>query len=50
MWAKYWYHNVHRSTGFRAYKSKSEEVPEHLQDLLEECQEAYEELLTHSEG
>lgn len=50
IWAKYWYHNVHRSTGFRAYKSKSEEVPEHLQDLLEECQEAYEELLTHSEG
>jgi hypothetical protein len=50
IWAKYWYHNVHRSTGFRSYKSKSDELPEHLNGLLEECQEAYEELLTHADG
>ncbi|MFD2531730.1 sulfotransferase-like domain-containing protein [Gracilimonas halophila] len=48
VWAKYWYHNVHRSTGFRAYKAKNEPFPEELKDLLEECQEAYEELLTYA--
>ncbi|HET8864301.1 MAG TPA: sulfotransferase family protein [Gracilimonas sp.] len=48
VWAKYWYHNVHRSTGFRAYKAKNEPFPEELEDLLEECQEAYEELLTYA--
>lgn len=48
VWAKYWYHNVHRSTGFRAYKAKTEPFPEELEDLLEECQEAYEELLTYA--
>lgn len=50
IWAKYWYHNVHRSTGFRSYKSNNEELPDHLNGLLEECQEAYEELLTHADG
>ncbi|MBO6585737.1 MAG: sulfotransferase family protein [Gracilimonas sp.] len=48
VWAKYWYHNVHRSTGFRAYKSKNEPFPEELEDLLEECQEAYDELLEYA--
>lgn len=48
VWAKHWYHNVHRSTGFRAYKSKNEPFPEELEDLLEECQEAYEKLLTYA--
>lgn len=50
VWAKYWYHNVHRSTGFRAYKPKTEPFPEELEDLLEECQEAYEELLEYAVG
>lgn len=44
IWAKFWYHNVHRSTGFQQYKSKDDEVPEELQDLLEECTELYEKL------
>ncbi len=45
VWAKHWYHNVHRSTGFRSYKSKNEELPENLKELHDQCQEAYEELL-----
>lgn len=48
VWAKYWYHNVHRSTGFKAYKAKNEELPERLKELYEDCQEAYEELLDHA--
>ncbi len=50
VWAKYWYHTVHRSTGFRAYKPKNEPVPEELQGLLEECEEAYEKLLKYATG
>ena len=45
VWAKYWYHNVHRSTGFRAYKSKNDPFPEELEDLLERSQEAYDKLM-----
>ncbi|MFN1834642.1 sulfotransferase family protein [Balneola sp. MJW-20] len=45
VWARHWYHNVHRSTGFRLYKPKNEPFPEHLEDLLEECQDAYDKLM-----
>lgn len=45
IWAKHWYHNVHRSTGFAAYRKKTESFPTHLEDLLMECEEIYEELL-----
>ncbi len=48
VWAKYWYHNVHRSTGFKAYQSRKEPFPEELKDLLEECQVAYEKLLEYA--
>ncbi|HNP20178.1 MAG TPA: sulfotransferase family protein [Fulvivirga sp.] len=37
IWAKHWYHNVHKSTGFGTYERKIEEVPEHVKPLLEEC-------------
>lgn len=37
IWAKYWYHNVHKSTGFATYKKKEEPFPEYLEPLLEEC-------------
>ena len=45
VWAPHWYLNAHRSSGFVAYKPKTEEFPERLQPLLEECQELYDELL-----
>ena len=37
VWAKYWYENVHRSTGFAPYRPKSEPFPGELADILEEC-------------
>lgn len=44
VWAKYWYHNLHHSTGFQPYKPKSERFPKYLQPLLVECQPYYEQL------
>jgi hypothetical protein len=44
VWAPHWYKNVHRSTGFRPYRLRSEPFPEHLGPLLEECRPHYEEL------
>ena len=43
-WAKYWYKNVHRSTGFGIYKPKTAPFPNQLKALLEECQPYYEQL------
>lgn len=44
VWAKYWYKSVEASTGFAPYQPKQEEVPPHLQGLLEECLAIYERL------
>jgi hypothetical protein len=43
-WAKYWYKNVHRSTGFAPYKAKNKPFPERLKPLLAECLPLYERL------
>ncbi|MCB1123856.1 MAG: sulfotransferase family protein [Verrucomicrobiae bacterium] len=40
-WAPYWYHNVHGSTGFIPYHSKTEPFPENLQPLLDSCHPFY---------
>ena len=45
-WAKYWYHAVHRSTGFQEYSRKEGEFPEQLRPLLTQCQPYYEKLST----
>ena len=45
VWARYWYQNVHRSTGFAPYHPKSEPFPEALTGLLEVCSGYYERLL-----
>ncbi len=47
IWAKYWYDNAAKSTGFAPYKPKHEEVPPQWQDLLKQCEELYEELYPH---
>ena len=47
VWAKHWYHNVHRSTGFQKYKPKTAPFPEHLRPLLAECQAYYHQLLPY---
>ena len=43
-WAPYWYHNVHKSTGFSPYKAKTEPFPDALKPLLEECAPIYDRL------
>ena len=44
VWAKHWYHNVHRSTGFKPFSEKKEPFPEKLLPLLNECIPYYEKL------
>ena len=48
VWAPYWYHNVHRSTGFKPYTPKTAPVPERLTHLLAECREHYDQLYAHA--
>lgn len=45
VWAKYWYHNLHKSTGFQPYKAKTDPFPNHLEPLLAECQPYYDQLV-----
>lgn len=44
VWAKYWYHNVHDSTGFKPYRPKKDPFPEELIPLLDECLPIYQRL------
>jgi hypothetical protein len=48
IWARHWYENVHRSTGFNPYTPKSSSFPESLEPLLEECRPYYEVLYSKS--
>lgn len=48
IWAKYWYDNVHKSTGFMPYQSKEEPFPERLEPLLAECLPYYERLSSYA--
>lgn len=48
VWAKYWYRNVHKSTGFSPYEPKNEEVPERLEGLLKECRYYYDKLFEYA--
>ena len=41
IWAKYWYGNVHKSTGFQLYRKQESEFPERLEPLLEKCNKIY---------
>lgn len=43
-WAKYWYHSVHRSTGFMKYVEKEPPILVELEPLLNQCLPIYEEL------
>lgn len=44
IWAKYWYHNVHSSTGFQPYTPKEVVLPAHLKKLEQEAMPYYENL------
>lgn len=50
IWAKYWYNNIHKSTGFIKYNAKTESFPKHLKPLLEDCIPHYNKLLEHTIG
>ncbi len=45
IWAKYWYKNVHSSTGFAPYRPKYDQLPSHLRGVYDECLPAYQVLL-----
>lgn len=48
VWAKYWYANVHRSTGFQPYREDPTPLPAHLEPLAEACRPFYENLYQHA--
>lgn len=41
VWARYWYHNAHLSTGLQPDREEPEPLPGNLLPLLEECQAHY---------
>ena len=43
IWAKYWYHSLHKSNGFQPYQAKSS-FPVELKQILSECMPFYEKL------
>lgn len=47
-WAKYWYHNVHQSTGFQPYQSKEVQLTQAQQALYEEAKPYYEALFEYA--
>ncbi|HMJ04825.1 MAG TPA: hypothetical protein VK474_01085, partial [Chthoniobacterales bacterium] len=47
IWAKHWYAEVEHSTSFRPQEEKTEEVPERLRPVYEECRAIYEDLAAH---
>lgn len=49
IWAPYWYHAVHKSTGFSPYVHK-DDFPERLAPLLAECTPWYEKLYARRIG
>ncbi len=47
VWAKYWYSNVHQSTGFQPYQAKHPILTEELESLAKQCMPYYDELYQH---
>lgn len=47
IWAKYWYANVNRSTGFQAWKPRRGPLPDRVEPLLGELGELYREMRRH---
>lgn len=50
VWARHWYHNVHRSRGFEPFAPKSAPFPRELEPLLAECRPHYERLRSAAIG
>lgn len=47
-WAKYWYANVHKSTGFSKQKTSERALPAHLEELYISAKEYYDKLYEHA--
>ncbi len=47
-WAKWWYHNLHKSSGFTPFREKNAPFPGQLRPLLEDCRPHYQFLLEHA--
>lgn len=47
IWARHWYGEVEKSTGFRPYQPKLEPIPTHLAQLHDQCAEHYARLYEH---
>ncbi len=47
IWAKHWYAEVERSTGFQPYRERKIEVPGKLSEIEQRCRERYEKLHQH---
>jgi len=48
IWAKYWYANVHKSTGFLKQKTSERKLPEHLHELHARAKHYYDLLYKHA--
>ncbi len=48
VWAPHWYQNVRKSTGFDAWRAKTEPMPVALAPLAVECRPWYEKLMQHA--
>lgn len=48
VWAKYWYENVHNSTGWKKQRQKDRILPEHLIPLCEEATVYFNKMYEHS--
>jgi Sulfotransferase domain len=47
VWAKYWYSEVEKSTGFRPYQPRDITLPPRLQSLYDACRADYDRLYEH---
>ena len=48
VWAKYWYANVHKTTGFQLQQTSSRLLPKHLEPLYLESKKYYDNLFQYS--
>ena len=48
VWAKHWYHNVHKSTSFKSPPDTPVDFPQYLRPLLDEALHYYDLLYAHS--
>ncbi len=48
VWAKYWYNNVHKSTGFKPFKKTQIQLPPSLQAIYQQLKPYYESLYQYA--